>query len=842
MSNIVNNQDNLRHIQPEQARYYIQQLFSNVIDYDLSWMAEVRKVGKYKMLNGTTEPCEQVSTAQLLMFDHNDPIPGLADWVAQRVIDAAPIGVGAFMAPALLNDRRATEQSVRRLVSVCADFDTGNPEAKLEELIKRLGGVRPTIIARSGGITEEGYYKLHAHYRLDEPCDEPWKVAYVREQIAKMFGADTSFKRIPQIIRLPGSLYDKDLERGRITMVDIIEANERSELSLGSYEENLQLDYKNISEDSLFNRTSTKSKEERQERKHNLQTQEIHSGGTEETRFGRFSEYAGHQIRQARFGHQTEDEAQQSVHLWVQDKMVPAWDQGRVDAEFRALLQRDKVNHADAWAELTKPPITLTSPTPFNASAMPAADPAQYGIGSPFVQPDVVQSTPMSVYRARVLYSGEAPKERHLVENFIVHGGVSALVAAGGVGKTFLTLDLAMRCAAGPCMLNGRSNSFLGFPILERMNVVVLTVEDGQHDIHRRLQAIDSDGSLREATGDRCAIIPVREALMDGLTLVGKDTQGNYTASAAWRSVIDMIQEYITDPTISIDPEDPLLVVIDTYSATHHGDENNAVAVNEWFRAAGLLKKLDASLLMTHHTRKSDPKAEIKTVEDMLAAVRGSTAYINSCRFVVGVWRMPNGDAILKEMPGREPGQILFNMGILKNNTGISWAERSNPKFQDPLLTLKRLGDGRLVYDDIIHSKRLELGEGKKERIAAAEAQMRAAIKHVVRISSEEGYPLSAKQLEREKGILPDIGGATFSQKRIKEMIEEMVNVEGSLVSVAGVVPRGEVLDVPEGAFASGVQNGRVPVRKKFTWAHWKYDDENECYNLIPNSQGAMDF
>lgn len=214
-------------------------------------------------------------------------------------------------------------------------------------------------------------------------------------------------------------------------------------------------------------------------------------------------------------------------------------------------------------------------------------------------------------------YSGEAPKERHLVENFIVHGGVSALVAAGGVGKTYLTLDLAMRCAAGPVMLSGRRNEFLGFPILERMNVVVLTVEDGQHDIHRRLQSIDADGSLREATGDRCAIIPVREALMDGLTLVGKDTQGNYTASAAWRSVIDMIEEYLKDPTIQINAEDPLLVVIDTYSATHHGDENNAVAVNEWFRAAGLLKKLDASLLLTHHTRKSDPKAEIKTVEDI---------------------------------------------------------------------------------------------------------------------------------------------------------------------------------------------------------------------------------
>lgn len=150
-----------------------------------------------------------------------------------------------------------------------------------------------------------------------------------------------------------------------------------------NWTEALEIDWANLSENSFFKELSTnKTKEERQERKHALQTQEIHSGGTEETRFSRFSEYAGHQIRQARFGHQTEDEAHQSVHLWVQDKMVPAWDKGRVDAEFRALLQRDKVNHADTWAERNKPPITLTAPTPYNAGPVPVADPAQYGIGS----------------------------------------------------------------------------------------------------------------------------------------------------------------------------------------------------------------------------------------------------------------------------------------------------------------------------------------------------------------------------------------------------------------------------------------------------------------------------
>lgn len=844
MSNIISKEEYLHHIQPEQARFYIQKIFANVIDVDPILMAEVRKIGKYNLLNGETKPCEQVSTAQLLQFGSNDPIPGLANWVAGRVIDAAPIGVGVFMAPALLNDLRATDLSVKRLVSVCVDFDTGNPAAKLEELVKRLGGVRPTILARSGGITAEGYHKLHAHFRLDEPCDEPWKVAYVREQIAKMFGADPSFKRIPQIIRIPGSLYDKDLERGRIAMVEIIDANEKSEIGLNNYEESLQLDFQNIVEDSLFNRANqTKTKEERQERKHALQTQEIHSGGTEETRFSRFSEYAGHQIRQARFGHQTEDEAQQSVHLWVQDKMVPAWDKGRVDAEFRALLQRDKVNHADTWAERNKPPITLTAPTPFNAGPVPVADPAQYGIEALADNvPQDKNSVQLCNYDIHDLYQGEAPPERHLVENFIVHGSMSALVADGGVGKTYATLELAARCAAGPVHIDGQPNKFMGFPVLEKMNVVVLTVEDGQHDIHRRLQAIDTDGSLRKAAHGSCSILPVREAIMDGLTLVGKDTQGNNTASIAWKYVIKLIEEYLQRSTARIDC--PLLVVIDTYSATHHGDENNAVAVNEWFRAAGLLKKFDATLFMTHHIRKTDPKAEIRTVDDMKAAVRGSTAFMNSLRLVIGIWKMPNGEAVLKEMIGREPGQLLFNMGILKNNTGISWAERSSPKFHDPLLTLKRLGDGRLVYDDLTHRKRLELGDGKKERLDASKAHLRAAIRHAVQWYSDQGWPLSRNTLESERETLLPHPVNNMSKNEIREALEVLVNTEGSLCQVEGIkrVPRGGVLDVPEGAFAVGTQTERVPVRPKMVWAHFKYDDENECFNFIPNSQGAMDF
>lgn len=93
-----------------------------------------------------------------------------------------------------------------------------------------------------------------------------------------------------------------------------------------------------------------------------------------------------------------------------------------------------------------------------------------------------------------IMYLGPAPAERHLIENFLVHESSVALVADGGVGKTYVALELALRLACGP---NFPNNTFLGFKILEQANVIMFTVEDGQHSIHRRICAIDPDSTWR---------------------------------------------------------------------------------------------------------------------------------------------------------------------------------------------------------------------------------------------------------------------------------------------------------------------------------------------------------
>lgn len=831
MSNVVNNDELTKYVNADHSIHYVKEIFKNCIDVDPALMVEVRKIGQYRLIDGTTASAEQSTAAQLLQFDQADPIPGLAQWVARQVMLTAPIGIGTFLAPGLLNDRRANDQSVVMLATVCADFDTGNPQTQLEQLIGRLG-IRPTFTCTSGGTTKEGFPKLHAHWRLDEPCTEPWKVAYIREQLALVYGADTSFKRIPQIIRIPGALYDK---HGAWGTTLITEYNDH-DASMLAWEEALDIDWSNISAESIHNIESRggRTKEERAARVHALQTEVVEEGRVVDTRWDRFSEYAGHQIRQARFQHQTVDEALKSTKLWVSDKMVPAWEGDRIEAEFKALLQRDKVNHAEVWGDHGKPPITFGA-APVPAGPLPDATVPQLAVAN--VTPDPLAEKPwMWTFDAPLLYAGEAPPERHLIENFLVWQSAAALVADGGVGKTYIALELALRAAAGPDYPN---NQFLGFQVKEKMNVVVFTVEDGQHDIHRRICAIDPDGSLREAARDHCMIIPVQEQIVDGLTLVERDSKGNFGASRAWKALQGHIEQ-----AISRNPKTPLLVIIDTYSATHHGDENSATGTNEWFRSAGLLRKFEATLLVTHHVKKADPKMEIRTAGDMKAAVRGSSAFLNSLRVVYGIWEMPNGDAVLKELPREERGERLFNAGILKNNTGIDWHDRSDPRYPDPMITLRRLGTGRLIYDDDIHKKRIELTTGKGERMARMRAQLRAGIVHVVRWHSAEGWPLSERNLvkEKEKYLPPKIRDMA-RDKEIQPMINRLIG-DGTLrqITIKGRAAGGNmILDVADGVYFTGSQTERRKDVPNMQWSHFKYDEENEEYLALDNPQKMMD-
>jgi hypothetical protein len=815
------NEDLLAYLRPEHTRFYITQLFRNVLDIDESAQIEIRKIGKIMQADGSVKPFdESVSCGLVPQFGAGaDWHTHLAEWVIRRLEQAAKGGVGAFMAPAILNDRRANDQSVRQLVSVCADFDSGNPAEKLKALNARLG-FRPTFVVRSGGITFEGHPKLHVHWRLKEPCAEPWKVAYIREQIALQFGGDASFKRIPQVIRIPGAYYDKGNGMASTELIDGTDADQ--EVDLGDFEEVLNIDWNKLDPQSMWGqREFTKSPEQKAQRMQQLQNEVIKEGGSDtDNRWQRFSEFAGHQIRQARMRMQSVEEANTSVHLWVQNNMVPSWDRQRVENEFKALLGKDRATHADAWAEHFKPPIQLLQPLPGQQPA-----PVQPTEAGPAIEPVLDPNEfEIDTFDVGSLYAGKPPPVPYIIDNFLIEGAIHALVADGGVGKTYLGLDLAMRVAAGPDL---QDNRFLGFDVIKKGLSIVFTVEDGKDDIHRRLVALDPHGDLRAAAAGNCFVIPVQDQLLGGLTLVERDGKGNLRPSPAWNFIITKIEACRQR---SGRQDLPVFVVIDTYSATHHGDENTSTGTNEWFRAAGLLKKFNATLWIMHHVKKANPEVEIKTPSDMRNNIRGSIAFANSCRAVYGIWEMPNSDSVMKELP-KETEARLFNMGLLKNNTGIDWADRSDPRYKEPMITLRRTGTGQLLYDAMIHQTRIELTHGKKERQRANTTQLKAAIVHSCKWHAENAWALTERLLTKEPERFLPSAVNTQAPKEIRKALVQLLK-DGALKELK-VRARGgtfTVYDVPEGPYATDKQVDRVKETPVLEWRGYRYDEEHVEY------------
>jgi hypothetical protein len=86
-------------------------------------------------------------------------------------------------------------------------------------------------------------------------------------------------------------------------------------------------------------------------------------------------------------------------------------------------------------------------------------------------------------------FSGTAPVQHFLVDATFPLGVPIIFAAAGDSGKGMMTLDLAMKVAAGKPM----QRSFGGV-VKEHGDVVIFTAEDDESEMHRRIERLDEAG------------------------------------------------------------------------------------------------------------------------------------------------------------------------------------------------------------------------------------------------------------------------------------------------------------------------------------------------------------
>ena len=123
--------------------------------------------------------------------------------------------VATFIVPCTLKAERGTAENCDVFLTACADFDTGDTEAKLDYAEKYLGEANMVVL--SGGTTDEGKPKRHAYWSVD-PSLDVGNIVSMRDAIARKCGADIQFGigvesnpfgRAHQPIRVAGSIHGK---------------------------------------------------------------------------------------------------------------------------------------------------------------------------------------------------------------------------------------------------------------------------------------------------------------------------------------------------------------------------------------------------------------------------------------------------------------------------------------------------------------------------------------------------------------------------------------------------------------------------------------------------------
>lgn len=718
---------------------YFRALFA---DYD--WRPdeffEVRLIGE----KGTRQEGKRSS------FTLQPAVTNMTEWCRRHTVGWAQNFLGAFAVPAILSGRTGTDQTVKAFTVFCLDIDDGDITAIVDHVRLHLG--KPSLLVQSGGVTAGGQAKIHLYYCFDRPESGVRRVAELRKHAASKIGADESFGRIPQTIRLPGTAHRKNggtneckiLEySGEKTSLDDLAAKIESMPAFPGVE-------KKAGNNVTLNFAA--AKDNRRAGMAAVLTSTVRTGGTVRTRWSEFSRVAGHYIYSARTGAISIAEAKELTAGWVTAHMHPSWPDSRVDQEFAGLLNKDiqrrgriEEREPDEKSCHLIGKDNERKETPGNEAGVPY----------------------LHAYAAHRYFTGEPKPRRFLIDGLILAGKPHLLVGEAGAGKTYIAIDMALKIASG-------QGAWLGQKVVDPKgkHAVMFTAEDDFDEIHLRLREIDPDHRYVDAAGDRLIIMPL-PSLGGAFTLVEYDHNRNPVPSQRWREIVNQLQE------LAQTADGLGVVIIDTFSATMHGEENAALAVNEWFRVASeICGRFGAAMIVTHHVRKAS-RTSVEKPSDMLDAVRGSSALPANVRAAIGIWHDPDYKDKMKALNLHpQPGQMYCMAVIKANNPEMMKGIR--PLFRSPNSGLL-VADGHTDYT---------LKQARAERIA----WWVFAIERAARF----GQPF--KQSGQNFGVFELRHALPPKIRNVRK--DHVKGIIGGLLE-AGLIKRNKLgdLDVPDGPF-----------------------------------------
>lgn len=258
-------------------------------------------------------------------------------------------------------------------------------------------------------------------------------------------------------------------------------------------------------------------------------------------------------------------------------------------------------------------------------------------------------------------FDGEPEQRQWLIEGVFPLGQTTVLASIGGLGKSYLTLDLAHKVALA------KKEDFFGIHsktafgrIASFGTAVYISAEDDKIEIHSRLASLDPAKMIyTTGRGNNLIVVPCPSTGQNCRLFVSDHDEVRPTR--VWLDIVDKLKQ----------KKDLRLIAIDPIQALIAADMNNPshvqAIVSELNRLAA---DTGAAVLFLHHGKKPANQHPIETPADARESIRGSGAIVDSVRSAIVLWEpeQSEGQDICEAMNVNYTPGVVAQMAVVKSN------------------------------------------------------------------------------------------------------------------------------------------------------------------------------
>ncbi|MYN47440.1 AAA family ATPase [Pseudoduganella sp. FT93W] len=247
---------------------------------------------------------------------------------------------------------------------------------------------------------------------------------------------------------------------------------------------------------------------------------------------------------------------------------------------------------------------------------------------------------------ANRLFLGKPKSISWLVEGIFPQAKAIILASPPGIGKSYLSLNLAVAVASAPSALNPAF--CFGGQVKAHGRVVIVSAEDDYDELHRRLAAITK-------------VMPARlhvVSLPDNghFSFLQGDARSGMSPTAQWSDLKKQIESL----------DEVRLVIVDTLQALSCGDMNAAeVAQAMMNELTEVANRTGAAVIALHHLTKgtADAQRGLLSAQSAMDSIRGSGAIVGAVRAAYCLFPHPAGKQVCEalKIPFAE-NKVIYGM------------------------------------------------------------------------------------------------------------------------------------------------------------------------------------